>query len=456
MLPAARVPGAVTVDSFAISLGRKARSPAELLAALPPDSEPHLLDARAEGGWGETLGAPGGERSFLGVRPELTFRGGREALDDARRWLAEFRGRPASDAVLVGSFAYELGHAFAGGRVAGAGGAEAAPVCLAGFRALYVHDAASQRGAVVGGCARATAELAELLRGIPAARDSDAPPDVVRPRARASEVEYLRAVRRVQDYIRAGDVYQVNLARRLDAPSPDASALRRLYLRLADATAAPFCAYLETDERTLLSSSPERFLRSDGGEVETRPIKGTRPRGRTPSEDAALLRELLASAKDRAEHVMIVDLERNDLGRVCELGSVRVPELFRARSFSDVHHLVSTVRGRLRDPADWVGLLEATFPGGSITGAPKLRAMQIIAELERVPRDVYTGAIGSIDAAGRVDLSIAIRTAIAARGELHLHLGGGIVSDSEPESELRETHDKGRGFARSWGFGSSE
>ncbi len=444
------------MDSFAISLGRKPRSPAELLAQLPPDSQPHLLDARAEGGWGEAIGAAGGERSFLGVRPEVVFRGGREALAEARRWLAQFRGRPALDALLVGSFSYELGHAFADGRVGGDPEAELAPVYLAGFRALYVHDAASQQGAVVGGCARDTAELAELLRSVPAAHDSDGPPDIVRPRARTSDVDFLHSVRRVQDYIRAGDVYQVNLARRLDAPCPDPSALRRLYLRLADATAAPFCAYLETRERTLLSSSPERFLRSDGREVETRPIKGTRPRGRTPSEDAALLRELLASAKDRAEHVMIVDLERNDLGRVCEIGSVRVSELCRSRSFSDVHHLVSTVRGRLRDPGDWVGLLEATFPSGSITGAPKLRAMQIIAELEPVPRGVYTGAIGSIDAAGRVDLSIAIRTAIAARGELHLHLGGGIVSDSDPESELRETRDKGRGFARSWGFDTSE
>jgi anthranilate/para-aminobenzoate synthase component I len=445
----------MTVDSSVTSLGPKTGSPAELLVRLPPDSQPHLLDARADGGWGERLGASGGERSFLGVRPEVVFRGGREALEEARRWLAQFRGQPALDAVLVGSFAYELGHAFAGGvvgRVDRRAEAEPAPVCLAGFRALYVHDAASPEGVVVGGCVRARAALAELLCSLPAASDSEREPDVVRPRARTRDVDYLRAVRRVQDYIRSGDVYQVNLARRLDAPCPDPMALRRLYLRLADATAAPFCAYLEAPEQTLLSSSPERFLRSDGAAVETRPIKGTRPRGRTPSEDAALLRELLASAKDRAEHVMIVDLERNDLGRVCEIGSVRVSDLCRSRSFSDVHHLVSTIRGRLRDPGDWVGLLEATFPGGSITGAPKLRAMQIIAELEPVPRGVYTGAVGSIDAAGRVDLSIAIRTAIAARGLLQLHLGGGIVSDSDPESELRETRDKGRGFARSWGF----
>jgi para-aminobenzoate synthetase component 1 len=441
------------VDSSAIvSLGRKAPSPAELLARLPPDSQPHLLDARAAAGWGTSSGATVGERSLLGIRPEVVFRGGRDALDEARRWLAQFRGGRSLDAVLLGSFAYELGHELANGRVRQRDESGLTPVCLAAFRALYMHDPVTRRGVVVGGCPRATQELVALLRAVPAANDSECPPEVGRPRAQTSDLEFLCSVGRIQDYIRRGDVYQVNLARRLAVPSPDSSALRRLYLRLADETAAPFCAYLETRERTLLSSSPERFLRSDGAEVETCPIKGTRPRGRTPSEDAALLRELLASAKDRAEHVMIVDLERNDLGRVCEIGSVRVTELCRPRSFSDVHHLVSTVRGRLRDPGDWVGLLEATFPGGSITGAPKLRAMQIIAELEPFPRDVYTGAIGSVDAAGRVDLSIAIRTAIAARGELQLHLGGGIVSDSDPESELRETRDKGRGFARSWGF----
>jgi para-aminobenzoate synthetase component 1 len=417
------------------------------------DAQPHLLDARAAGGWGTALGASTGERSFLGVRPEAVFRGGLEALQEARRWLAQFRGGLPLDAVLVGSFSYELGHELCG--LAQPRSDSGLPlVSLAGFRALYVHDAGPQDGRVIGGCPRAAAELAELLRDTPRASDSAEPEPALAPTGETERGVYLAAVRRVQDYIRAGDVYQVNLARRLVAACPPRAELRRLYQRLADATAAPFCAYLETPERALLSSSPERFLRSDGGEVETRPIKGTRPRAVTPAEDGAALCELVASPKDRAEHVMIVDLERNDLGRVCEIGSVRVLELCEPKSFSDVHHLVSTVRGRLRDPSDWVGLLAATFPSGSITGAPKRRAMEIIAELEPFPRDVYTGAIGAIDAAGRVDLSIAIRTAISARGELQLHLGGGIVADSDPEAELRETRDKGRGFARSWSFAS--
>jgi len=439
-------------SSHTLSLGHKARAPAELLTRLPADSQPHLLDARAAGGWGTAIGASAGERSFLGVRPEIVFRGGLEAVDDARRWLAQFRGGRSFDAVLVGSFSYELGHSLAG-MVAPRSDSSRPLVSLSGFRALYVHDAGPQDGRVVGGCPRAVEELGSLLHELPLGSDSHEPEPALGAGEPSDEAEYLAGVRRVLDYIRAGDVYQVNLARRLAADCPPAAHLRRLYQRLADSTAAPFCAYLETPERTLLSSSPERFLRSDGGEVETCPIKGTRPRGVTPAEDAAALRALVDSPKDRAEHIMIVDLERNDLGRVCEIGSVRVRELCKPLSFSDVHHLVSTVRGRLRDPSDWVGLLAATFPGGSITGAPKRRAMEIIAELEPFRRDVYTGAIGAIDAAGRVDLSIAIRTAIAAGGELQLHLGGGIVADSDPDAELRETRDKGRGFARSWSFG---
>ena len=417
-----------------------APTPAELLLRLPSGGSPHLLDPRGPEGW--TLG-------LLGLEPEVRFSGGPEALHEAARWLAQFRGERALDAVLIGAFAYELGIAFAGGRVATRGESAAAPVELAGFRAVYAYEPGTRRGAVVGGCPRAVAALAERLVALPA-RAAPTPPSPPR-LAGPGESSYLHAVELVKKYIREGDVYQVNLARRLAAPAPSAAELRALYARLADATAAPLCAHLETGERTILSSSPELFLRSRGGEVETCPIKGTRPRGATMAEDAALLRELLGSAKDRAEHVMIVDLERNDLGRVCETGSVRVPELCAPRSFSDVHHLVSSVRGRLRDPRDWPGLLAATFPGGSITGAPKLRAMQIIAELEPSPRDVYTGALGWFDAAGGVELSIAIRTAVAARGELQLHLGGGIVADSEPERELAETRDKGRGFGRSWG-----
>jgi para-aminobenzoate synthetase component 1 len=200
----------------------------------------------------------------------------------------------------------------------------------------------------------------------------------------------------------------------------------------------------------VLSNSPERFLRVLGDRIETCPIKGTRPRGRTAEEDAWLAKDLVNSEKDRAEHVMIVDLERNDLGRICRHGSVVVERMAELRSFPTVFHLVSSVQGQLHDPRDWAGILRATFPGGSITGAPKLRAMEIIEELEPARRGIYTGALGYFDAAGGFDLSIAIRTAVARRDRLSLHLGAGIVADSDAHAELLETRDKGRAFAELW------
>jgi len=201
-------------------------------------------------------------------------------------------------------------------------------------------------------------------------------------------------------------------------------------------------------EGALVSNSPERFLAvAPDGTVETRPIKGTRPRGDTPDADRAAAEALRASAKDRAEHVMIVDLERNDLGRVCRTGSVEVASLARVVALPTVFHLISTVRGRLRANVGLTALLEATFPGGSITGAPKRRAMQIIDELEPAPRGPYTGATGWLGAAGDLDLAIAIRTAAVRAGRLSLSVGGGVVADSAPEGELAETDVKARAFA---------
>jgi para-aminobenzoate synthetase component 1 len=256
---------------------------------------------------------------------------------------------------------------------------------------------------------------------------------------------YLDAVARVREYIFAGDIFQANLSQRFDAPlvEPPWSLYRRLRAR----NAAPFAAYLDFPEALVLSASPERFLSvTVGGQVETRPIKGTRPRGLGPEHDAALGMALTASAKDRAENLMIVDLLRNDLSRVCSPGSVRVPELFALEHYATVHHLVSTVVGDLAPGEDALGLLRAAFPGGSITGAPKVRAMEIIAELEPSERGVYCGAIGYWSLTGALDCSIAIRTAVASAGRVYFNAGGGIVADSEPEQEYRETLDKARGM----------
>ena len=255
--------------------------------------------------------------------------------------------------------------------------------------------------------------------------------------------DYLAAVRRVRDYIFAGDIFQANLSQRFEAP------LREppwdFYARLRRRNPAPFAAFLETPDASVISASPERFLHVDRrGFVETRPIKGTRPRGVSPEHDAALGQALAESAKDRAENLMIVDLMRNDLSRVCAPGTVRVSELFSLEHYATVHHLVSTVVGRLESGHDALHLLRAAFPGGSITGAPKLRAMEIIAELEPSQRSVYCGSIGYFSVTGDLDTSIAIRTAVARDGRVYFSAGGGIVADSDPEQEYRETIDKAR------------
>ncbi|ATJ81881.1 aminodeoxychorismate synthase component I [Halomonas beimenensis] len=252
--------------------------------------------------------------------------------------------------------------------------------------------------------------------------------------------DYLERFEAVQRYIREGDCYQINLAQRFSAPF--AGDLWSAYRRLRRATPTPFSGFLAWDDRAILSLSPERFLHCADGRVETRPIKGTRPRGATPAEDRRLAEELAGSVKDRAENVMIVDLLRNDLGRVCRPGSVRVPQLCGLESYANVHHLVSVVTGELADTHSPLDLLAAAFPGGSITGAPKVRAMQIIDELEPSARSAYCGSLGYVDVRGHMDTSIAIRTAVAAQGRLHLWGGGGLVADSRGEAEYTETLDK--------------
>ncbi|MGI9039288.1 MAG: aminodeoxychorismate synthase component I [Gemmatimonadota bacterium] len=258
-----------------------------------------------------------------------------------------------------------------------------------------------------------------------------------------SEAEYVEDVARVIRAIRDGDVYQVNLSQRfLASVSLDSS---ELYARLRRRSPAPYGAVIRAGGGTVLSTSPERFLRVDADRgVETRPIKGTRPRAANPDEDARFAAELMASEKDRAENLMIVDLLRNDLSRVCRPGSIRVPELFRLESWATVHHLVSVVQGRLRPNVGAGELVRATFPCGSVTGAPKIRAMELIAEHERVARGPYCGAIGYFGFGGQVDLSVAIRIVALEGSRAVFHAGGGIVYDSDPADEYRETLDKAR------------
>lgn len=257
-----------------------------------------------------------------------------------------------------------------------------------------------------------------------------------------TRAEYLAAVEAVRDYIVEGDIYQVNMSQRFQAPFTG-DAFESFALMYA-ANPAPFFAFINAGDHQVVSTSPERFIELRNGNVETRPIKGTRPRGKTPAEDEALRRELQESPKEDAELSMIVDLLRNDIGKVCRTGSVRVVEHKRLEAYQNVYHLVSIVQGELDAGLDAVDLLRATFPGGSITGCPKIRAMEVIDELEPVRRHLYTGSIGYVGFDGTMDLSIAIRTATFTSGKVVFSVGGGIVYDSDPASEFEETLHKGR------------
>lgn len=256
--------------------------------------------------------------------------------------------------------------------------------------------------------------------------------------------QFVSAVRRALDYIRRGHIYQVNLAQRWSQPF--AANPWTLFELLSAISPAPFAGYQSWDDLAIVSSSPEQFLHLSGRAITTRPIKGTRPRSTDPDEDARLSYELQSSAKERAELVMITDLLRNDLGRVCEYGSVRVPELLRLERFSHVQHLVSTVTGELRAGVQHLEALAACFPGGSITGAPKVRAMQIIDELEPTARGPYTGSLGYLGFNRESQFNILIRTALVGRGQVHYHAGAGIVADSDPDAEYEETLVKARAF----------
>ena len=265
-----------------------------------------------------------------------------------------------------------------------------------------------------------------------------------------SRADFIAKVERAQRYIRAGDIYQVNLSQRLAARC-DFSGWE-LSQRLGAVSPAPFSAFMDCDmgrrhgRFQIASSSPELFLRLSGSHIQTRPIKGTRPRDADPTRDAQLAYELQTSAKELAELVMITDLLRNDLGKVCEFGSVQTPDLARLERFAQVQHLVSTVEGRLRAEVTHLAALASCFPGGSITGAPKFRAMEIIDELEPIARGPYTGALGYLGFNRESQLSIIIRTAICKDGVAHFNVGAGIVADSNPEAEYEETLAKARGF----------
>lgn len=259
---------------------------------------------------------------------------------------------------------------------------------------------------------------------------------------------FLTGVERVLDYLRAGDVFQVNLSRAWQARLSVGASTSAIYRQLRISNPAPFAGLAVWDDSAVISSSPERLVEVRGREVQTRPIAGTRPRGAEPAADLELRTQLIASLKERAEHIMLIDLERNDLGRVCEPGSVAVSELMTVESYAHVHHIVSNVRGRLRPDIGPGDVLRAVFPGGTITGCPKIRAMEIIAQIEGIGRGPYTGAMGYLGVDGRLDMNILIRSLVREGESLHFRAGAGIVSDSVPELELAETRSKARGLLK--------
>jgi len=294
----------------------------------------------------------------------------------------------------------------------------------------------------------------EILRDIERSLHRPVPDGLI-PEAEIREEipeKYLQDIKRIKDYIRDGDVFQVNLSRSWELEFKKPLAAGTLYRRLCHHNPAPFAASVHHQDTAIISSSPERLFKVIGDSVETRPIAGTRPRHGESAQDHAYLQELLSHPKERAEHIMLIDLERNDLGRICRAGSVQVNELMVLESYAHVHHIVSNVQGKLQEAMTPGRLIRALFPGGTITGCPKIRCMQIIAELERTQRGPYTGAVGYISANGNMDFNILIRTLTLHGNRVKFRTGAGIVADSVPQRELDETRAKARGLLLALGL----
>lgn len=452
-----------------------AHSPESLAGQL--QGQPGLVLLRST--WFES---PQARYSFLAARPFLTFRSFGTRLEVWRRGRCQVQfGNPwrLLDALMAryeildqadlpfplggcfGYWGYDLKNFVEQNLTCRASRDLDLPDCYLGFydsvvvfdhrldRAWVVATGLDDDGVRTESRAREQLKFWHEIAARPGGGEPEAPvvcetPSEVRWGSNLTRAEFIRRVERAQAYIRSGDIYQANLSQRLAAPWRGSG--WEMFRRLLTVSPAPFAAFLDAGDFQLCSSSPEQFLRISGRHMLTRPIKGTRPRDADPAQDARLAYQLQTNSKELAELVMITDLLRNDLGRVCEFGSVQVADLARLERFAQVQHLVSTIEGRLRPELSHLAALAACFPGGSITGAPKIRAMQIIDELEPTTRGPYTGALGYVGFNQETQLSIIIRAAICLAGTAYFPVGAGIVADSVPEAEYEETLAKARGF----------
>ncbi len=411
--------------------------------------------------------------SFLGAAPFMTLRAGNggtiiievgaERLLQKDPFMAiseiieglQCKRHPECDPFpfisgAAGYFSYDLNNVIEPGRFRKSKVGTGVPPCIIGFYdPIFVYDHHERSGYVVSrndNRKRCKFFIDSITRSkIPVSTERPAAVEIGGlPFSTHGKAEYMSAVTRAKEYMAAGDIYQINLSQRLSIPlKVDPFSL---YVTLTERSPAPFSSFMDFGGFQIISNSPERLLKVSDGYAETSPIKGTRPRGASREEDMFFIEELKKSPKERAEHVMIVDLMRNDLGRISLPGSVKVTDFETIETFPNLHHMVSTIRGRLKAGVDPASALRSVFPGGSVTGAPKIRAMEIIDELEPVQRSVYTGGMGWIDLGGEMDIAMTIRTALCKDGFLHLGVGGGIVADSVPEDEYDETLLKARSF----------
>lgn len=433
--------------------------------------EPHLLwlDSAAahhpDAAWSYVMAAPEAWIESRGPHTGITDANGTRVREDdpfdiLREELAQHAPVPADCPApftggLAGFFGYDLARRL---EILPSRAAEnpAVPDMAVGiYTKIYAYNHAERRGYFInrhpglpafaeGKLRRGIRPPPSALRAAESGRD-----DNLEWKPIVNAPEYQARVQKVIDYIKAGDIFQANLSQRFEAELPDNFSPLAHYLRLREANPAPFGGYFDAGAARISCCSPERFLRlNNTGRIETKPIKGTAARSADPARDEANAQALLSSIKDRAENIMIVDLLRNDLSKVCEAASVSVEKLCALESFAKVHHLVSTVGGQLRPGEDSIGLLKACFPGGSITGAPKIRAMEIIEELEDTRRGPYTGALGWIGFDGAMDTNILIRSIVYANGRASLNVGGGVTARSEPAAEYQETLDKAAGLLK--------